>query len=137
KEIKKKEEEFLKEKQELDKMNSEWKSQAALLSESARMQKQQEFQEKFMGLRNAELTFQAEIKRKEQKATQKIAIQVQKLVDDMAKKQNLDVVFELNTSGLLFLKDPLDITKDVIAEYQKQGSKTGKVAKKEDGKDEK
>src|SRR4051812_10257304 len=69
-EIKGKEAELLKRKEELDKMNKEWKEQAALLSEDARMKKQQEFQEKFLSLRNDEMEFQANIKRKEQKATQ-------------------------------------------------------------------
>ena len=47
-EIKAKESELQKQKEELDKMNNEWKNQAALLSEDARMKKQQEFQEKFL-----------------------------------------------------------------------------------------
>src|SRR5690606_13065880 len=60
-EIKAKEAELQKQKEELDKMNKEWKDQAALLSEDARMKKQQEFQEKFLALRNAEMEFQANI----------------------------------------------------------------------------
>src|SRR5690606_19902543 len=43
KEIDAKEKELMKEKTELDKLNEEWKSQAALLSEAARLKKQQEF----------------------------------------------------------------------------------------------
>ena len=70
KQIKSKESEFMKQKDELDKMNNEWKNQASILSEEARMKKQQEFQEKFLALRNAEMEFQNDIKRKEQKATQ-------------------------------------------------------------------
>src|SRR4051794_13175511 len=72
KEIKAKEAELQKSKEDLDKMNKEWKDQAALLSEDARLKKQQEFQEKFLALRNSEMEFQANIKRKEQKATQQI-----------------------------------------------------------------
>ena len=54
----------LKTKAELDKLNNEWKNQAAILSEQARLQKQQEFQQKFIALRNEEMTFQKEIKEK-------------------------------------------------------------------------
>ena len=64
-EIKAKESEFFKQKQELDKMNKDWKDQSPLLSEEARIRKQQEFQEKFVQLRNSEMEFQAEIKKKE------------------------------------------------------------------------
>lgn len=130
-EIEAKEKELMKEKQELDKLNEEWKSQAALLSEAARLKKQQEFQERFLELRNSEMTFQQEIKRKEQSATQSIAVKVAKLVEKMAEEKKLEAVFEANTSGLLYLKDPLDLTKDVITKFESENGKKGKVATKE------
>lgn len=119
KEIKAKEAELTKQKEELDKMNKEWKDQAALLSEDARMKKQQEFQEKFLSLRNAEMEFQANIKRKEQKATQQIAIKVAGIVDQIAKSKKLAAVFETNSAGLLYLDAPVDLTQDVINDYGK------------------
>lgn len=131
KEIRAKEEEFGKKKAELDKMNEEWKGQSAILSEAAKTQKQQEFQEKFMALRNAEMEFQGDIKKKEQKATQKIAMKVAGMVDKMAKEKALEVVFESNSSGLLYLDSPTDLTKDVIAAYNRM---KGSTAAKEDGK---
>lgn len=127
KEIKAKESELLEQKKELDKMNSEWKDQAALLSEDARLKKQQEFQQKFMELRNSEMAFQQEIKRKEQLATQKIAVSVSKFVNELAKKRGFEMVFETNSAGLLYLKDPVDLTKEVINSFGANGKKkTGK-----------
>lgn len=120
-EIKAKETELTKQKQELDKMNKDWKDQAALLSEDARMKKQQEFQEKFLALRNAEMEFQAGIKRKEQKATQQIATKVAQLVDQIARAKKLEAVFETSSAGLLYLESPLDLTQEVITEYGKKG----------------
>lgn len=119
-EIKGKETELLKRKEELDKMNKEWKEQAALLSEDARMKKQQEFQEKFLSLRNDEMEFQAGIKRKEQKATQQIAVKVAGVVDAIAKAKKLAGVFETNSAGLLYLENPMDLTQEVITEYGKR-----------------
>ena len=116
-EIKAKEKELMTKKKELDKMNKDWKSQAPLLSESARFKKQQEFQEKFMALRNDEMAFQQEIKRKEQKATQKIAVKITKLVDKYAKSKGYEMVFETSSAGLVYLKDPVDITKEIITAY--------------------
>lgn len=129
KQIKEKEKDLLKKKEELDKMNQEWEKQAPLLNEQARMSKQKEFQEKFMSLRNEEMGFQNEIKGKEQQATQKIAIAVSKLVNDIAKQKGLEVVFEANSAGLLYLKDPVDLTKETIAAFEAQ-SKKGNTAKK-------
>lgn len=129
-EIKGKEAGLLKQKEELDKMNKEWKDQAPLLSEDARMKKQTEFQEKFLALRNAEMEYQAEIKRKEQKATQAIAMKVTQLVDSIAKSRKLVAVFETNSAGLLYLDSPVDLTQVVIAEYGKQPSPQQPVTKK-------
>ena len=135
-EIKAKEAELGKQKEELDKLNNEWKNQAALLSEDARMKKQQEFQEKFMSLRNAEMEFQANIKRKEQKATQQIAMKVAQVVDQIAKRKKLAAVFETNSAGLLYLETPVDLTQEVITDYAKRpvekvlGEKTDSDKKK-------
>lgn len=116
KQIKAKEKLLRKSKQELDTLNKEWQSQAPLLNESAKLKKQQEFQEKFVNLRNKEMEFQAEIKRKEQQATKDIAIKITKLVEKMAVKMKLEVVFE-SSSGLLYIKEPLDLTTKVIDNY--------------------
>ena len=130
KEIKDKQAELGKRKAELDKMNEEWTKQAPLLNEQARMGKQKEFQEKFMGLRNDEMSFQEEIKKKEGQATQKIAITVTKLVNDLAKSKNIEVVFETSSAGLIYLKDPVDLTKDVISAYEAQSKKAPKAEAK-------
>jgi outer membrane protein len=126
KEINAKEKELENKKKELDKMNEEWKTQSALMSEDARMSKQKEFQEKFLGLRNEEMEFQGEIKRKEQKATQKIATKVASLVDGIAKEKKLEVVFEANSAGLLYVDGPVDLTDQVITAYNKAKPETAK-----------
>jgi outer membrane protein len=127
-EIKAKEAELQKQKEELDKMNKDWKDQAALLSEDARMKKQQEFQEKFLALRNSEMEFQANIKRKEQKATQQIAMKVAAVVDAIAKEKKLTGVFETNSAGLLYLEAPVDLTQQVITDYAKKGGAAAATA---------
>ena len=123
KEIKGKEGDFTKRREELDKLNKDWQGQAALMSEEARMAKQKDFQEKFMSLRNDEGAFRDDVKRKEQKATQSIAAKVEEIVQKMAKEKGLEVVFEVNSAGLLYINQPVDLTKDVIGAY-------GKVAPK-------
>ncbi|NDE15929.1 OmpH family outer membrane protein [bacterium] len=130
KEIKDKEKDLQKQKEELDKMNDEWKSKASLLSEEARMNKQKEFQEKFLSLRNSEMEFQSNIKRKEQKATQAIAVKVAGLVEKIAKERGLEAVFESNSAGLLYLQEPVDLTKDVVDRYSKEAKKPSAKSKK-------
>lgn len=130
KQIKDKEKDMQKQKESLDKMHEEWQKQAPILSEEARFKKQQEFQEKFVSFRNEEMTFQAEIKRKEQEATQKIAVKVAGMVDKIAKDKKLEAVFESNSAGLLFLENPIDLTQEVVASY----GKAANTAKSDDKK---
>ena len=128
--IKAKEKDLKSKKEELDKLNNEWKNQAAILSEQARLQKQQEFQQKFIALRNEEMTFQKEIKRKEQTATQKIAMKVTKLVNELAAKRGFEMVFETSSAGLVYLKNPVDLTPEVTKMYEAQSASATKSAKK-------
>jgi outer membrane protein len=131
KEIKAKEADLMSKKKGLDKMNKEWKAQAPLLSESARFKRQQEFQEKFLSLRNQEMAFQQQIKAKEAKATQKIAIAITKLVNGIAKERGYEMVFETSSAGLVYLKDPYDLTREVIAAFDaRTKKKKGNTAKK-------
>lgn len=120
KKIKAKEGELNKRREELDKMNKDFQNQSALISEEARMNKQKEFQEKFLALRNDEMSFRESVKRDEQKATQGIAGKVEVIVKKMAKDKGIEVVFEINNSGLLYLNEPVDLTQDVIKEYGKK-----------------
>lgn len=119
KKIQAKEKELQDKKKKLDKMNEEWKQQSSVLSEEAKNRKQKEFQDTFMQLRNEEANFQNELKKEESTATQKIASKVAKMVDGLAKSKNVDVVFEMNSSGLLYVKDPIDLTEQLIKAYDK------------------
>lgn len=123
KEIKAKEKEFIEQKKILDQMNKDWKTKSSLMSEKARREQQVEFQEKFMVLRNQEMQFQQELKKKEAEVTQMIALKVAKMVDKMAKTKKIDVVFEANSSGLIFVKNPVDLTPDVIKVYDTESKK--------------
>ncbi len=119
-EIKAKEKLLKQSREELEKLNKELQAQAALLSETAKFKKQQKFQEKFLGLRNAEMEFQVDIKRKEQQATQKIASKVAKLVEKFARELQLTAVFETNSAGLLYLRNPVNLTQQVIKMYDEK-----------------
>ena len=120
KKIKAKEAEFNKKRDELDKLNKDFQSQASLISEEARMNKQKEFQEKFLAMRNDEMAFRENVKREEQKATQGIAAKVEGIVQKLAKEKGLDVVFEINNAGLVYVNQPVDLTKEVIDSYGKK-----------------
>lgn len=129
KEIKAKEADLGKKKAELDKMNEDFSKQQGLMSPEAKMKKQQEFQEKAMKLMSEEREFQSQIKAKEQRATQKIAVKIAALAEKLAKEMDLDAVFETQNSGLVYLRDPIDLTKKVADAYAKEAPALDKDAK--------
>lgn len=122
-EFKKKETELLGRQKEIDKLMEDAQKQVALLSDEAKLAKQKEIQDKAIGLRNDQMKYQGEMKNKEGQATQKIAAKVAALVDGMAKAKGLDLVFEASGAGLVYMKDPVDLTPDVIKAF---GSETPK-----------
>ena len=130
KEIKAKEASLGKQKQELDKLNEEWKAQGALLSAEAKMRKQGEFQEKFMELRNIEMKIKSELGEKEKEATQKIASKAAKIAEGLAKEKKLPAVFESSSSGLVYIESPVDLTDEVIAAYNKAPKDPKEVSKR-------
>lgn len=129
KEFEAKKEEVKKNFEELETMRKDWESKQALLSDQAKMKMQNEFQQKFVALRTKEMKYDQEMKQKEQEATQKIAINVAKLVQSYAKEKKYDAVFEQNTSGLIYVRDPENITSIIIEKYGK-ASDASKTAKK-------
>lgn len=118
--IKTKEKLLKQSREELEQLNKELQAQAALLSDAAKFKKQQKFQEKFLSLRNAEMEFQVEIKRKEQQATKDIAGKVAGLVENLAQELRLVAVFETNSAGLLYVRRPVNLTQRVIKLYDKE-----------------
>ncbi len=123
KEVDKKEAELKKEKASIEKLGQE--AQAKFLSEEAKLEKQKELQERIVKYQKEGMDFQTELKKKEQEMTQKITQQVSGIVEGIAKDKGLTAVFELNSSGLLYLKESVNITDEVIKQYDSK-SKKGK-----------
>jgi outer membrane protein len=120
KEVKEKDAYFIKEKKELERQDAELLKQRSLLSEEARTEKQMEFQKKVLAHRREEEEFQQKLKQKEIEATQKIASKAAKIVESLALKHHLAEVREASQSGLVYIRNHLDLTKEVIAAYDAQ-----------------
>jgi len=128
-EFKKKESELLARQKEIDKVIEDAQKQVALLSDEAKLAKQKEIQEKSMSIRSDQMKYQNEMKGKESQATQKIAARVALIVDGMAKSKGLELVFEASGAGLVYIKDPVDLTPDVIKAFATDAGKTDSMKK--------
>lgn len=119
KEIKNQEKTLKKRRGEIEKIGKEMQAKMALMSNEARMKKQKEVQAKLMKWRKDEYEFQSSIKKRENQATQQIAIRIAKLSEKISSEKKLALVFEANSSGLLYVANPINLTKEIIERYPK------------------
>lgn len=102
---------------ELKKLDEELQAQSAILSEDAKASKQRDFQTKLQNFRTAQMNFEQEVRGKEMQETQKIYQKLIQVVNDIAKKKNIDLVFERGAGALIYAASADDITKDVVTAY--------------------
>jgi outer membrane protein len=103
--------------QELTELQEEIEKQSLMLSLDAKESKQQEYNKKVRDLNYLAQDLNEEASRAEEDAKKKILIQLEVIVQGVAIKQNLDLILEKSNSGVLFYSEVLDITDQVINEY--------------------
>ena len=120
------EEEFNKKKAELKKKEGALKKEAEdfekkkmVLSEQKRAEKQGELQQKMMGFQQELQQSQASIQKKEQELTQPILEKIQKVIAKVAKDKGYSMVFEKGSQSVMWAKADLDITDQVVKEFEK------------------
>lgn len=104
---------------EFEKLRADFQKNAAMLSEAAKKEKQQTIEKKYRELHDAKMSIQNEFKQREMEASEKIFFNIRKVITSLAEKKNFSLVYEKN-STLLYAKDPVDITDEVIKEYDKK-----------------
>lgn len=102
------------------------KAQSGLLKPEAMEQgrkKQADFQKQFEEYTQWVEKTQGDLARKEQEATQGILAKLKPVVDDIARKEGFNMIFERNQSGLLYAAAYTDVTEKLIQEYNKTSKK--------------
>lgn len=124
---KKLEKEFNKKKDELKKKETAIKTEAEefekkrlVLSEKKRAEKQATLQKKMMAFQQELQKSQVNIQKKERELTQPILEKLQKIIASVAKKKGYSMVFEKAGQGVMWAKADLDITDQVVKEFEKK-----------------
>ncbi len=104
----------------LKKMIEEFKKQQLVLSDDARMKKQQEIQERGMKFQDLTQRSQAEIAQKEAELTQPLIKKLRDIISETAKKKNYTVILERNENTVLYFQEKDDITEEVIAQFNQK-----------------
>ncbi len=118
-EFNKKKAELKKKEGKLKKEADEFQKKASLLSEKARNEKQAALQKKMMQFQQELQKSQMNIQQKERELTQPILEKIQKVIAKVAKDKGYDMVFEKASQSVMWAKADLDITNEVIKEFEK------------------
>ena len=109
---------------ELGKLKDELDRQSVLLSEEARIEKQSSYQ---LGLKDFKRLYedaQEELRREDAKLSEKILKDLQDVIEEYGEKEKYDLIMEKTQSGLIHRNADLDITNKIILLYDE--SKKGK-----------
>jgi outer membrane protein len=120
------EKEFNKKKAELKKKEGVLKTEADsfqkkanVLSEKARAEKQADLQKKMMAFQKELQESQMNIQQKERELTQPILEKIQKVISKVAKNKGYSMVFEKGSQSVMWAEAGLDITDEVVKEFEK------------------
>ncbi len=112
KEIKKRE-------QALKKMREDIEKKSMMLSDTAKQEKEQEYQRKLRDLKLYAADSESELKDLYRQKTQKLIEEIVKVVKDYGKKHNFSLIVERQEGGVVYLSNTVDITQKILNEFNK------------------
>ena len=119
-EFEKKQKDLNKQQEQLKTLKAEIEGGMMMLSDDKKRQKVTEFQAKLAELQNVYLKHQQELAQAEAKATKKIFDKMGVIIEKIAKERGYDLVLERTESALLYAKDDMDLTAELIKRYDKK-----------------
>ncbi|MBI2060321.1 MAG: OmpH family outer membrane protein [Nitrospirae bacterium] len=111
---------------EIQQMEEDIQSKGSLLSEDAKKKKEEAYWDKRRDFQSQTEKHETELRKKDMELTQKILVEVQALLQDLAKKKGYTLVIEKNEGAVLYAADSEDLTKDVLGVYDAAGKKPKK-----------
>ncbi len=102
------------EKRSIDKLQEAYKRDEAIMSDSQREGRQKEIVQRAQAYQKMAGEMQQDLGRENERLVKKALDPVNDALNDIAKKENLQLIFERTDSGLLFVDPDLDLTDQVI-----------------------
>ena len=107
------------EKEAVRKLEEDFRKQSVMLSLDAKQDKKRELDRKKRYYKYIYEDFVQEMKEVEREETKKVFKDLEKVVDNIARKQNFDLILEAKSMGLIYYDDAIDITDRVTKDYDK------------------
>ncbi len=117
KEFEKKQGELKKEEDKIRKAQEDFKKQTLVLNDAAKLKKQESIQKMIMALQQKSMGYQKEIQALENELKKPLLDKIRKIVEDVSKKEGVDLTFELSVAPIIYAKDQKNLTDLVIKAY--------------------
>jgi len=117
-EFKKREKELQKRADDIKKMTSDYEKKSAVLAEDTRLKKQQEIQEEMLKYNQEVGKNTQDIRKKEQDLMEPIFKKMQKVINDVAKKEGYSLVLQ-SRDNVLYAVQEIDLTDKVVSAFEK------------------
>ncbi len=108
-----------KEKQELMRLEDELRKQSMMLSLDAKETKKKELEKKRRYYKYLYEEYAHEMKDAEREAWRAVGKEIEKVVEEIGKKKGFTIILDRRTMGLIYYKDEIDITDEVVKAYDK------------------
>lgn len=105
--------------EDVKKLKQSLESGAQMMTDDAKRKKAMQLQQQMAELQQLYMEMQRDLAQKETKATQKIFKKMEKILNKIAAEKNYDLILEKTESSVLFAKDSMDLTDELIKRYDK------------------
>ncbi len=105
-----------KQKKEIDELQASLRKQSLVLSQDAKMDKELEFKRKVRDFQDVYQNYQMRMKQDEQRLSAPILQQLVTIIKNYGKKHKYTMVFDSNSSGLLYADDATNLSGKIIKE---------------------
>ena len=125
--VKKAEGDLLKEKQEIERLKSDYDKKTPLLKDEERWNLEKEMERRYVAYQRNMQDSQNELRQRESEMTNLILRDLEKVVGEVGKKENFTLILE--RSQVLYSDQGIDITAKVIELYNSRTPTAGKATK--------
>ena len=109
-----------KEEKDIRKEQENFEKRKNLLTDKKKAEGGQKIQEKILKLQQKSVKYQKEMQGMENKLKKPILEKLKVVIDQVSKKSNVDITFEVSTAPVVYAKESKDLTNDVIKAYDKK-----------------
>jgi len=113
-EMEKMQKNFAGKQKELEKIKEDLEKRGAVLSETARREREREFQTKLRDLQRLQRDYEEELRRKERELSERIMKNLAAIVQKMGEEGKYTLILEKSQSGIIYSPSALDLTEELI-----------------------